>query len=440
MTGALSRRRFLLGVTGSAAALCTGRPAWLRAAATAADPATAPAPGRTLVLVQLAGGNDGLNTIVPFRDPLYAKLRPAIALTEGERLPLSETLGFHGAMERLQKLFTQGKVAVVQGVGYPRQSRSHFEATAIWQTARLNPIRDPAGWLGRSIDALPGDPASKAAPRAPAPGKAPGNPLLALSIGGGGLSPALQAQRTQVPSLGSLDAFAVQPDRRYPGDAAALKAAMAQVYQGGQGPPAGKRLPPSQEALRFIYQVGQTALRSSEALRAAVTSYDSKVSYPKGGFGDQLRLTSQIIAGGLGTRVFHITLSGFDTHANQKGQHKNLLGQLSDGIAALLEDAAAHGFADRLAVMTYSEFGRRTAENGSAGTDHGAASPLFLVGERVSGGLYGTAPDLVHLSDGDVAHGVDFRDVYAAVLRDFLGVPPDAVLGEKTTPLPLFKT
>ena len=245
-------------------------------------------------------------------------------------------------------------------------------------------------------------------------------PLVALGIGGGGLSPVLYAKGSPFTSLASLEAFTVQPDRRFPGDAPALNAGLSALHQEN---------PREAAELGFLRRVGGTALTSSAALADAVKGYRSTAEYPKGPFGDSLRLVGQLMASPLGVRVFHLTLGGFDTHANQKRQHAPLLQQLSDGVCALLEDAAEHGAGGRLVVMTYSEFGRRAQENASGGTDHGAGSVTFLVGERVAGGLHGQAARLDALVDGDVPSTVDFRSVYSAILRDWLGVPPAAVVG-----------
>jgi uncharacterized protein (DUF1501 family) len=371
---------------------------------------------RVLVVIQLAGGNDGLNTVVPHADPRYRAARPSVALSPAEVLPLQNGgLGFHASLARLHALFALGQVAVIQGVGLPRPDRSHFESTAVWQTARLEPYRDPSGWLGRALEQR---------------ADAVRQPLIALGIGPAGSSPTLVGTRAPYPSLSSLDAFAVQPDRRFPHDAPALKRAVESVNADSRedGSPAA-----------YIRRVARTALGASAALASATHDYRSMVEYPKNPFADQLRLVAQLCSGGLGTLAFHVTLGGFDTHANQKHQHATLLQQLAEGMSALLEDAAAHGFADRLVVMTYSEFGRRVKENASGGTDHGSGSVAFVVGPPVRGGLYGNPPDLGALADGDVPATLDFRAVYASVLQGWLGLKPGPVLGN-TPPFQLFRT
>jgi uncharacterized protein (DUF1501 family) len=371
---------------------------------------------RILVVVQLAGGNDGLNTLAPLADPRYRKLRPTVALAANEALPIRDSpLALNAAVGKLHALFERGQVAILQGVGTPAVNRSHFESTAIWQTARLDPHREPAGWLGRALEQR---------------ADAIGQPLTALGIGGAGTSPVLVGARAPYPSLASLEAFAVQPDRRFPQDAPALNRALAAMHASPKddGSPAA-----------YIRRVARTALGASASLASATQGYRSMVEYPKGPFGDHLRLVAQLCASPLGTTAFHLTLGGFDTHANQKRQQAMLLQQLSDGIAALLEDAESHGFAERLAVLTYSEFGRRVQENASGGTDHGAGSVAFLVGPGVRGGLYGKAVDLGALADGDVPPTLDFRALYASVLQGWLGLRAGPVVGS-TPPLPTFRS
>lgn len=415
----LSRRRFLRG---TGLAVLAGP---LAAAADESDAAAAPAapatkappppPGpavdtskRALVLVQLAGGNDGLNTVVPAADPLYRKLRPQVALGTGELVDLDGKLALHDGLRALVGRFQQGRLAIVQGVGYPAPNRSHFESTAIWQAARLSPHLEPEGWMGRALEGLHGGL----------------GPFGLTAVGGGALTPGFFARRAHATVLSSLEAFAAQPDRRFPGDAPALFKGLSALYGSGSGEP--------------VQQVGSLALQSSDHLKEAVNGYRSMVQYPKGPFGDQLRLCAQLLASDLGTRALHVTLGGFDTHGNQKPQQRALLTQLAEGITALLDDCAAHGLEDRVAVMTYSEFGRRVAENASAGTDHGAASVLLLAGAGVRGGLHGAPPDLSRLEGGDLPLAVDFRSVYASVLRDWYGLTPEPQLTKGIPALRLF--
>ncbi len=384
--------------------------------AVAPKPAAARTPAHTLVVIQLAGGNDGLNTVPPMADPLYKKLRPSLALASSEVLDLDGKLALHGAMSALHaRLKAKNDVAILTGVHYPKSNRSHFESTAIWQTARLQPHLEPEGWLGRAIEV-------------PHRGQAPLGPFGLTSLGGGALTPLLYAEKVQATVLSSLDAFAAQPDKKFPGDAPALLAALRATYVDG----------PCSFEEKVVRQVGEVALASSTRLKEAASGYQPMAPFPKSGFGDQLKLASQLIASNLGVRVVHCTLGGFDTHGNQRPQQRNLLQGLSDGICALLDDVAAHNPDDRVTVMTYSEFGRRAAENGSGGTDHGSASVMFLAGAGVQGGLHGTPPDLSTLDGGDIPCTTDFRAVYASVIRDLLGEKPEKQLVQGLAPIKLF--
>ena len=404
---AIARRSFLQGLGLGAATLAVdGWPLEVLA-----DPKGGP--GRALVVIQLTGGNDGLNTVAPLADPLYRKLRPKIGLDSNETLELDGKVALHNALVKIHTRFKAGQLAIIQGVGYPKPSRSHFDSTAIWQMARLEPYREPEGWLGRALSRNGADAKS----------------FALLGVGGGALSPALYAKANPATALASLDAFSVQPDKKFPGDAPALVAALTELYAA-----------PTKDhaSLGTLTRVGQSALASSEVLKGAVSNSRSMVPYPRGPFGDQLKLVAQLLAVELGVRVAHLSLGSFDTHANQKRQHQNLLSQLSEGVTALLDDLESQGLADRVVVMTYSEFGRRVAENGSGGTDHGGGSVLFLAGKPVRGGLHGTAPELSKLQDGDVPFTVDFRSVYASVLEGWLQLDAKSVLGASFPKLPLF--
>ena len=336
--------------------------------------------------------------MVPLSDPHYAALRPTIGLKADEILEIDGPVCLHAGLASLLPRFKDGKVAIVQGVGYPKPSRSHFESIAVWQSGELKPRG--LGWAGRALEKSTGT-------------------FSMLSIGGG-LTPTLWTQKRPAAVLASLDAFAAQPDKRNPGDAPALLKALSEIYLQAEG---------TERSLATIRRVGRTALGASDELKRLAGSWVSKGAYPRGGFGDQLKLATQMLSAPLGVRVAHVVLGGFDTHANQKRQHQTLLASLADGITAALDDAEAHELGDRLIVMTYSEFGRRAAENGSAGTDHGAGSVMFLAGAPIAGGLYGTPPNLQALDAGDLPVTSDFRSVYASVLRDWLKIAPAEILG-----------
>jgi uncharacterized protein (DUF1501 family) len=350
-------------------------------------------PSRALILVQLAGGNDGLNTLAPLADPLYAKLRPSLALKPEETVDLGAEVALHAGLAPLLPRFKAGQLALLQGVGYPKPSRSHFEAIAVWQSGDLK--APPSGWVTRGLEK-----------RAPAS-------FSFVSLGTGGSSPALSTSGRPPTALASLDAFSAQPDRRNPTDAPALLEGLSAIYGASD----------ANDGAGLVRRVGRAGLLASDELKHSASSYATRQVYPRGPFGDQLKLALQLLTSPLGVRVVHVVLGGFDTHANQRRQHQTLLETLGQGIAAVLGDAEEHEIADRLLVMTYSEFGRRVAENGSQGTDHGAGSVMLVAGAGVKGGLLGHSPQLAHLDQGDVPVTLDFRAAYSSVLKDWFGAP-----------------
>ena len=396
-----------MGATTVPGFLC--RSARAAAAGKAAD-------GRVLVVVQLLGGNDGLNTVVPFGMDGYARGRRALRLPAGQIPKITKEIGLHPAMGKLAKLLEQGRVAAVQGVGYPNPDRSHFRSMEIWESARLEPGATETGWLGRALDAAP----------APAGGDVP-----ALHVGGRGLPIALRARRGEVPSLESLDAYRLQLD----GDADARRSARAAIDG------MTKRDQPADDPLLgFLRRSTLSAYESSRRLEEVAGSKPAgKSPYPESGLGRRLGMIAGLIKAGFGTRIYYTTLDGFDTHARQFAAHATLLGEFSDAVAAFHADLAAAGQADRVALLSFSEFGRRVAENASGGTDHGAAAPVFVVGPVATPGLVGPHPDLETLDDGDLIHHTDFRRVYAALLGDWLGLPAEPVMGAGFAPLGLFR-
>jgi len=362
-------------------------------AATARDEAV-------LVLIQLIGGNDGLATVVPHSDPAYPDLRPGIAEPLDSLLPISDAHALHPAMGSLAGLWDEGALAIVQGVGYPNPNRSHFRSVEIWDTAAPDRIAGP-GWLGRYLDHVD-----------------PGSSLYAINLDDA--SAAVSRRTLQpVPTIPNLDSFSLHAPEP-PLDAAAQLAAIERIYA-ESGPFA-----PQEE---FLRGVATTAMQAASDLQSMGASFESVAEYPAGPFGDSLRLVAQLIAGGSGTRVFTAALGGFDTHSSQQPAHARLLETLSGGITALMNDLRDHGVAENVLIATYSEFGRRPRQNGSGGTDHGTAAPLFVVGEAVRGGLYGAAPSLTDLdAEGDLRFTTDFRSVYATLLDRWLQTPSGLVL------------
>lgn len=360
-----------------------------------------------LVVVQLAGGNDGLNMIVPYGDSLYYQKRPTLAIPGRQALPLTHGLGLHPGLHRLKGLYDRGKVAVVQGVGYANPSFSHFRATDIWQSAAPTGAVD-TGWLGRYLDsALAGS----------------ANPLKALSIGPV-LPKAFFAKQTLVPAVDSLESFQLLAGRQGPAEAQRLSAAFQRITAArtsGEGP-----------YLSLIQLADTGAYRATVDLLHVKSTPASTVAYPDSDLANQLKLVSQIIATDLGTRVFMVTQQGFDDHALEQTPfvYPRLMSDLDAALASFHADMVAQGRADRVLLMTFSEFGRRPQENGSQGTDHGAAAPMLVIGGGVKGGLYGDTPSLAHLDDGNLRYGIDFRSVYSTVLAKWMNADPTpAVLG-----------
>lgn len=360
-----------------------------------------------LVVCQLNGGNDGLNTVVPYAQKEYYALRPTVGIAETAVLKLDEQVGLHPSLAGLHTLFKEGKVAVVGNVGYPKPNRSHFRSMDIWQTA--SPEKMVAtGWLGRQLDV---DMA-----------KSPLNPVMAL-----GLSTerptALAATHASIPCFASLADV-----QGLIGDADSER--MLREIQG-----ADAMMGTSTAA---VQQASKSALDAMAILSKQVKGYEPKQTYPNDAFGNGFKQIAQLIATSPATRVVYFSAGGFDTHARQPDQHARLLKGYGDAVLAFQREMEAIGKDKKVVVLTFSEFGRRAHENASLGTDHGAAAPMFLVGSKVKGGLHEAKPDLANLADGDVAFKTDFREVYAATLDTWMGGDSEVVLGQKFAPLGVF--
>jgi uncharacterized protein (DUF1501 family) len=367
-------------------------------------------PGNVLVVIQLAGGNDGLNTIVPYSDDAYHRARPVIGLDPKTVLRIDDRIGFNPALAGLRDLFASGQVALLQGVGYPNPNRSHFEATEIWETA--SPDRPQQyGWLGRYLDR-----------RYPA-GTKPPTPFETVALGDT-LPAALVSAHVDVPAIGALGAFSYNTGR----DLASKQSAGA-LYDGAKGG--------GSPYLAMIADTAREAYHGGDTLRAKIAGYTPLATYPSDGFSQQLKLAAQLIGSDAGTRIIFVSLGSFDTHAGQRAQQDRLLGYLGNGLKAFYADLAAHGNAKRVLAMTFSEFGRRVTQNASNGTDHGTAMPLFVVGGAVKGGVYGDHPSLTDLDQGDLKFHTDFRAVYATVLQSWLGRNPADIIAGTFPVLPI---
>ena len=395
-----NRRDFLR--TSGLVALGLNAPLFIQRTALAAPPAhKAGAKGTVLVIVELNGGNDGLNTVIPFKDPLYAKYRPTLRQPLAQIKKLNDEFGLHPQLTGLADLYKDGALCVVQGVGYPNPDQSHFRSMDIWQAASTA-ATPTEGWVGRALRRLPPAPSfhlKSANERAP------------LALDGGPV---------RVPSIASLQDFQLQ----LAATSGADKKAQQAIIEGSAKPSAGKP-----GLLDFVQRTASNTYASSRRLAEIGKNYQPKETYPQTALANRLKLAAQLIDADLGARVFYVSLGGFDTHSGQAGQHANLMQQLSGALTAFYKDVAAHGHKDRLLLMTFSEFGRRAKENGSRGTDHGSAAPMFLLGGKVKGGVVGAHPSLEKLAMGNLQHHTDFRSVYAAVLDGWLGVPSKDVLG-----------
>lgn len=395
-----SRRQFLQVTGGIIVGLGLGTLDGGRGRALAAEPSRAPRHAsdgdRTLVIIYLGGGNDGLNTIAPLGAGRYHDLRPTLGINETDALPLNTTLGFHPDLSGIKALYDAGKVTIIQGVGYPNPDRSHFRSFDIWATAQHKGV-SPVGWLGRLLDLTGGSQA---------------NPLRAIAVSPAVPKPLLGSTAAAV-AIDSLENFQIK------GSPQAVRAVRS-MYRLGDGP------------LAVVRGRGTTAAEAAEAVQRLAAGYSPGVEYPEqNGLARNLQLIVRLLAGGSGAQVVHTTLGGFDEHANEKAGHDRLMGVFDQAVSAYQADLEANRLADRVMTLVYSEFGRRAGENGSGGTDHGAAGPCFLIGTRVRGGVYGEHPSLTDLVDGDLRYGIDFRSVYATLLESWLDGPADEVLGER---------
>ncbi len=383
-------------------AVGTTVPVFLRQSAVAASGADARRNDRILVVIQLSGGNDGLNTVVPYGDELYAKYRVALRIPRDQVLKIDDYHGLHPAMKGIRELYEDGLAAVVQGVGYPNPSRSHFRSMDIWHTASLAERLPEYGWLGRALDQ-------------PTLRRVRGTP--AICFGSAELPRALVGRRS-VPLVASLDQFRLEMEA----ELLRVTTRLASV-------------PRSDPTLQFLQRTILDSYQTAEQFEQVTARYKPAVPYPATPLGKRLQMIAQVIAGGFDTRIFYTSIDGFDTHSGQAPRHQLLLSQLSEAVTAFCRDMQQQGQLDRILVMTFSEFGRRVQENASEGTDHGTALPMFLFGGRVRAGLIGAHPPLDDLVDGDLKFHTDFRSVYAAVLEHWLDVPSKPVLMERFEPV-----
>ncbi|WBO84631.1 DUF1501 domain-containing protein [Hymenobacter yonginensis] len=355
--------------------------------------------GRRLVVVQLGGGNDGLNTVIPYRNDLYYKARPTLGIRETSGiLALDKDLGFNPAMTRLKGLYDQGQLAVLNSVGYPNPDRSHFRSMDIWQSGSASDQYLSTGWLGRYLDSnCPSCPTAY-------------NGLEVDDT----LSLAMKGDLRKGLALKNPDRFHQLTQNQF-------------IKQVSRQQPAG-----TLSELDYLYKTLAETSSSADYLHQTSKVYKSAVAYPNSEFGRNLKTTAELINSGVGSRVFYVSLTGFDTHVRQQEQQGKLLGDLSDVLGSFAEDLQKAGNFDDTLVLVFSEFGRRVSQNASNGTDHGTANNVLLLGGGLKQrGILNNAPDLQNLLDGDLRHQLDFRSLYATVLHDWLEADDKAILGNQ---------
>ena len=360
-----------------------------------------------LVVIELTGANDYLNTIVPYSEPLYWDNRPKVHISQDELLIIDNHLAFRSDTEPLKDIYDKGNMAIVHGIGFANSPRSHFRAMDIWHTCEPDTI-GINGWLGHVIQDL--DPSGE-------------NVLKGVSLGQG-LPRAMTKRGVPVTSVNHLPTYGVlssNPGITSEEDRSQMLNSFARMY----GPTIGNG-----PTMEYLGQAGRDALRGADIIRVAPETYSSNVEYANNNISRRLRDVAQVHLAGLGTQVFYTAHGSFDTHYDQMGSHTKLWMELSTAINDFLADLSEHNASDEVVIMVYSEFGRRVRDNGT-GTDHGAAGVAFVIGDRVNGGMYGTYPSLkpADLSQGDLNPNYDFRGFYSSLVEGWLGLDPVPIVG-----------
>ncbi len=396
----MKRTGFLLGAVSGLAVVANTETVFSRALAQTVLPGLPGSSDRVLLVINFQGGNDGLNTVVPYGMGDYYRYRPSLGIPQSEVLRIDDVVGLNPVLGPFKKMYDAGKVAIVQGVGYPDPDHSHFRSTEIWQTAQPKGY-ESTGWVGRYLDSagLPKD-----------------NLFNAVALNN--VLPELMISRTtDVPAIDALRGYGLRSDS----SASNREAFHAFVRD--------TTVPFRSPFLTQVAEIEDHAQRGAEELPKLVAGYKGQATYPTTALGRSLALAAQIVGSKLGTRVLYIQHGSFDTHVTQKQTQDRLLADFANAIDAFYTDLAAHGNDGRVLTMTFSEFGRRVGENASRGTDHGEAAPVFLIGGGVKGGLYGNHPDLAQLNMGNLPFSTDFRSVYATVIERWLGRPSTAIVG-----------
>jgi uncharacterized protein (DUF1501 family) len=357
---------------------------------------------RSLVVLQLSGGNDALNTVIPYGNGLYYDWRPDVSIEQDRVLKIDDQLGFNPAMAPIKELWDEGNVAIINGVGYPSPNRSHFRSMDIWHTAEPEGIGD-SGWLGRTIREL--DPNGE-------------NPLIGVNFGRG-LPRALSCKGVSVASVGDLETYGLLPDIKEQNARDLALKAFTQIYGSAMA---------HDTISEFIGRTGINALRGADTLRTALKKYSSSVEYANTPIAQSMKSIAQVMTADLGTRIYYAQNGSFDTHAAELETHARLWSETSNALGDFMDDMKEHDMEDDVLILVFSEFGRRIRDN-SAGTDHGSGGVSFAIGGSVNGGLYGEYPSLEerdHL-EGDLHFNTDFRSIYSTIAERWLGADPVSV-------------
>jgi uncharacterized protein (DUF1501 family) len=386
----MKRKEFIqLSALGSTALLIPG---FIKSAALGKLITETSANGKKLIVIQMSGGNDGLNTIIPYKNDMYYKLRPSLGLKEKDMISLNDELAMNAAMHGLKNLYDQGYVSILNNVGYPNPDRSHFRSMDIWHSASDSDKYLSTGWLGRYLDHQC-DGCAK--------------PYTAIEMDDT-LSLAMKGYQVKGLALHNTDLF----------------------YKLAKGQHDKPLASTGNENLNYLYKTMAETEESADYLYAKSKIYKTTVTYPDEGFAKNLKTIAELIVAGASTSVFYASLSGFDTHVNQAGQQERNLTKVSAGIEALVTDLKQAGKMDDVLILVFSEFGRRAKQNASNGTDHGKANNVFVISSQLKkGGIYNASPDLEHLDEGDVAHSVDFRSIYATIMKKWLRADDTKILG-----------
>ncbi len=345
-----------------------------------------------LVVVQLNGGNDFLNTVIPYNDPLYVDYRPRIGISQEEMIPIGDTLALNPALRPVKNLYDQGKAAVINGIGYPNPNRSHFRSMDIWHTCEPDKV-GTEGWLGRVVRDL--DPQGE-------------NVLTGVNFGRG-LPRAMALTGVPVASVATIETYGVLTGISRESERTEALDLFSKMYSPilGTGP-----------VMDYLGNTGRDALRGADILKTVPESYTSNVEYSDSSIGRSMQGIAKVLLAGLGTRVFYTQQGGYDTHANQAPIHSKLLTELSQAMTDFYEDLAVHDASENVLIFLFTEFGRRVRDNGS-GTDHGSGGVAFAIGDPVKAGIFGEYPSLKgeDLLEGDLRFNVDFRGVYGTMVE-----------------------